>query len=47
MRLEQRGGVAIAFHVGLGSDAITGFPAPPAEQGPGTARVEPFRSCPS
>src|SRR6185295_17621293 len=30
-----------------GSDAITGFPAPPAEQGPGTARVESFRSCPS
>jgi hypothetical protein len=30
-----------------GSDAITGFPAPPAEQGPGTTRVESLRSCPS
>ena len=25
--------------------AITGFPAPPAEQGPGTACVESLRSC--
>ena len=27
------------------SDAITGFPAPPAEHGPGTAHVESLRSC--
>src|SRR3954451_19919114 len=33
--------------VGLGSGAITGFPAPPAEQGLGTARLESLLSCPS